>query len=70
MELLANWGTPDLIGFTGIQFLGPHSIPISSEDCTIRYNTYNSPNIVSANSASLLRSNQKFIFIKKPTFLF
>ncbi|KAI6222775.1 hypothetical protein M3Y95_00929500 [Aphelenchoides besseyi] len=36
MELSANWGCPDLIGLTGIQFLGSTGEPISTAGCVVR----------------------------------
>ncbi|KAI6232615.1 hypothetical protein M3Y99_01008200 [Aphelenchoides fujianensis] len=39
MELSANWGAPDLIGLTGIQFLGPTGEPISTAGCIVRCST-------------------------------
>lgn len=75
MEILANWGAPDLIGFTGIQFLGPNSVSVPLENCIIQYNSYNSPNILNANSASLLKlingnnltDNQEEMWLQKWT---
>uniref|UniRef100_A0A914EGU0 KATNIP domain-containing protein n=1 Tax=Acrobeloides nanus TaxID=290746 RepID=A0A914EGU0_9BILA len=36
MELRANWGSPDLVGMTGIEFLGKNGEPISTDGCVIR----------------------------------
>ena len=39
VELLANWGAPDCIGLTGIQFLGPGFEPLDEEltrECQVR----------------------------------
>uniref|UniRef100_A0A915DN38 Ubiquitin-ribosomal protein eL40 fusion protein n=1 Tax=Ditylenchus dipsaci TaxID=166011 RepID=A0A915DN38_9BILA len=52
IELTANWGSADLIGLTGIQFLGPNSEQISTENCVIRCST---DPVVSANNTALLR---------------
>ncbi|EJW87964.1 hypothetical protein WUBG_01122 [Wuchereria bancrofti] len=39
MELLENWGAPDCIGLTGLQFLGPHGIVLDPLDCSITTST-------------------------------
>ncbi|KAI1708264.1 Protein KATNIP like protein [Ditylenchus destructor] len=44
MELSANWGAPDLIGLTGIQFLGPNSQPIPTDNCIVRCSTESGSN--------------------------
>ncbi|CAD5211495.1 unnamed protein product [Bursaphelenchus xylophilus] len=36
MELLGNWGFPDAIGLTGIQFLGKDGEPLDTANCTVR----------------------------------
>ncbi|CAD5207049.1 unnamed protein product [Bursaphelenchus okinawaensis] len=36
LELTANWGFPDAIGLTGIQFLGKDGEPLDNLDCTVR----------------------------------
>jgi hypothetical protein len=39
IELLANWGSPDSIGLTGIQFLGPRFEPLNeviAKECQVR----------------------------------
>lgn len=54
MELLANWGAPDTIGLTGIQFLGANSEPICAECCVIRYSG-DQTSTSSLLNASLLR---------------
>ncbi|VDK75114.1 unnamed protein product [Gongylonema pulchrum] len=35
MELLENWGAPDCIGLTGLEFLGPHGIILEHLDCNV-----------------------------------
>ncbi|CAG9534229.1 unnamed protein product [Cercopithifilaria johnstoni] len=39
MELLENWGAPDCIGLTGLQFLGPNGIVLDHLDCSITTST-------------------------------
>ncbi|KAH7714252.1 Protein K04F10.2 [Aphelenchoides avenae] len=36
MELASNWGCPDVIGLTGIQFLGADGEPIAASGCQVR----------------------------------
>ncbi|VDK73915.1 unnamed protein product [Onchocerca ochengi] len=39
MELLENWGAPDCIGLTGLQFLGRHGIVLDNLDCNVTTST-------------------------------
>lgn len=39
VELLENWGAPDCIGLTGLQFLGPYGIVLDHLDCSITTST-------------------------------
>ncbi|TKR92952.1 hypothetical protein L596_007501 [Steinernema carpocapsae] len=36
MELHANWGASDIIGLTGVQFLGPHGNLLDNSRCTVK----------------------------------
>ncbi|KAK0425882.1 hypothetical protein QR680_009438 [Steinernema hermaphroditum] len=36
MEITANWGAPDVVGLTGVQFLGPHGTLLDNSKCSVK----------------------------------
>ncbi|MCP9260924.1 Protein CBR-PGHM-1 [Dirofilaria immitis] len=58
MELLENWGAPDCIGLTGLQFLGPHGIVLDSLDCSITASSATQTSYRLLNGKNLTRSRE------------
>ncbi|KAL3998297.1 hypothetical protein ACH3XW_14485 [Acanthocheilonema viteae] len=58
MELLENWGAPDCIGLTGLQFLGPHGIVLDHVDCSITTSTATQTSHRLLNGRNLTRNRE------------
>ncbi|VIO97313.1 Conserved hypothetical protein, putative [Brugia malayi] len=58
IELLENWGAPDCIGLTGLQFLGPHGIVLDPSDCSITTSTATQTSHRLLNGRNLTRNRE------------
>uniref|UniRef100_A0A1I7VML8 DUF4457 domain-containing protein n=1 Tax=Loa loa TaxID=7209 RepID=A0A1I7VML8_LOALO len=58
VELLENWGAPDCIGLTGLQFLDPHGIVLDHLNCSITTSTATQTSYRLLNGVNLTRNRE------------